>query len=116
MGYATAKPLDPDLIPVIDVTPLRDGSAPLSVAQKLHQASQQLGFIYITGHGILDGVIDRLRTTAMDFFTADPTIKETVRVLIAIAAGSAAAVQKWMMMPSLTARRAFSGDTRTPMA
>ena len=28
MGYATAKPLDPDLIPVIDVTPLRDGSDP----------------------------------------------------------------------------------------
>ena len=66
---------DPDLIPVIDVTPLRDGSAPLSVAQKLHQASQQLGFIYITGHGIPDGLIDRLRTTAMDFFTADPAIR-----------------------------------------
>ena len=80
MGYATAKPLDPDLIPVIDVTPLRDGSAPLSVAQKLHQASQQLGFIYITGHGIPDRLIDRLRTTAMDFFTADSAIKETVRV------------------------------------
>ena len=80
MGYATAKPLDPKLIPVIDVTPLRDGSDPVSVARQLHQASQQLGFIYITGHGIPDEAIDNLRNTAMDFFTADEAHKEPVRV------------------------------------
>ena len=55
-------------IPVIDISPLRDGSKPTAVAQALLAASQDLGFIYINGHGIPDEVITRARGCALDFF------------------------------------------------
>ena len=47
MAYAQAKAVDADVIPVVDITPLRDGSDPMSVAKALHGASTGLGFIYI---------------------------------------------------------------------
>jgi isopenicillin N synthase-like dioxygenase len=55
-------------IPVIDISPLRDGSNPTAVAQALLAASQDLGFIYINGHGIPDEVITAARGYALDFF------------------------------------------------
>jgi isopenicillin N synthase-like dioxygenase len=55
-------------IQVIDISPLRDGSNPDAVAQALLAASQNPGFIYISGHGIPDDVIARARARAFDFF------------------------------------------------
>lgn len=80
MTYATAKTMDAELIPVIDITPLRDGTDPMGVARALHAASQGLGFIYITGHGIPDAMIDAARNAAYAFFRSDPAKKEAVRV------------------------------------
>jgi hypothetical protein len=36
-------------IPVIDISPLQDGSDPAAVAQALLAASRNLGFIYVNG-------------------------------------------------------------------
>ena len=80
MAYAEAKTIDRDTIPVIDIAPLRDGSDAAGVARKLHAASQALGFIYVTGHGIPDATIDATRAGAYEFFRADPAAKETARV------------------------------------
>lgn len=80
MSYAQARKLDEDLIPVVDISPLRDGSNPQAVAEELHAASQKLGFIYISGHGIPAEVIDRARSTAFSFFRADDENKQTVTV------------------------------------
>jgi isopenicillin N synthase-like dioxygenase len=55
-------------IPVIDISPLRNGSNPTAVAQALLAASRDLGFIYINGHGIPDEVITTARRCALDFF------------------------------------------------
>jgi isopenicillin N synthase-like dioxygenase len=55
-------------IPVIDISPLRDGSNPTVVAQALLAASRNLGFIYINGHGIPDDIITTARACAFDFF------------------------------------------------
>jgi isopenicillin N synthase-like dioxygenase len=55
-------------IPVIDITPLRDGSDPQGVARDLLAASQNLGFIYVSGHAIPQGVIDEARAQAFEFF------------------------------------------------
>ena len=52
MSYASAKEIDLDKVPVIDITPLRDGSDAKKVAKELYKASTGLGFIYIKGHGI----------------------------------------------------------------
>lgn len=80
MSYATARKTNADEIPVIDITPLRDGTDPSSVARALHAASQGLGFIYVRGHGIPEQVIDRARAAAYDFFHADEAVKESVRI------------------------------------
>jgi len=80
MSYATAKKVDAHQIPVIDITPLRDGSDPAAVAAKLHAASQGLGFIYITGHGIPDAVIEAARASAYSFFRNDAAHKARVGV------------------------------------
>ncbi|MEM9811475.1 MAG: 2-oxoglutarate and iron-dependent oxygenase domain-containing protein, partial [Pseudomonadota bacterium] len=79
MTYATAKTLDADLIPVIDISALRAGDS-VEVASALHSASQGIGFIYITGHGIPEAKIDAARSAAFAFFRASDAEKETVRV------------------------------------
>ena len=68
MAYARAKKVDADVIPVIDISLLRDGTDPKAVAQALHAANEGLGFIYITGHGIPDNVIEAARESAYEFF------------------------------------------------
>jgi isopenicillin N synthase-like dioxygenase len=80
MAYATARPIQPDTIPVIDITPLRDGSDPQGVATALQAASTGLGFIYIKGHGIPDEVIRAARATAFRFFKSPEAEKSTVLV------------------------------------
>lgn len=80
MAYAQAKTVGRDAIPLIDITALRDGSAPDGVARALHAASQGLGFIYVTGHGIPERLIAAARARAYQFFQADPGQKATVRV------------------------------------
>ena len=80
MAYAQAKPLDQDAIPVIDITPLRDNSDPVGVAKQLHAASQNLGFIYVRGHGIPESLIERARQTAYAFFDSEDAAKSQVSV------------------------------------
>jgi isopenicillin N synthase-like dioxygenase len=80
MAYAKAKQVDEDVIPVIDITPLRDGSDPKGVATALHAASQGVGFIYIKGHGIPDEIIEAARRCALKFFQGAEADKATVKV------------------------------------
>ena len=80
MAYAQAKQLDSEAIPVIDISPLRDGSDPLSVARKLHAASQSLGFIYVRGHGIPEASIAAMRSLGLDFFRSPIKEKECVKI------------------------------------
>ena len=80
MAMATAKTIDPDAIPIVDIGQLRDGSDPGAVAAALHAASQRLGFIYIRGHGIPKSAIDAARASAFGFFRAPEGDKETVRI------------------------------------
>jgi len=80
MGYAQAETVKADQIPVIDITPLRNGSDKLKVAKALHAASQGLGFIYVRGHGIPANVIEAARASAFEFFSQSDDIKSKVRV------------------------------------
>ncbi|WP_282608919.1 isopenicillin N synthase family oxygenase [Pelagibius sp. Alg239-R121] len=80
MNYARAKRYADDLIPVIDISPLRDGSDPVAVGEALHAASTGLGFIYIKGHGIADEAIEAARETALAFFRSDPSLKDSVKI------------------------------------
>lgn len=80
MSIIAAKSINPDTIPIIDISPLRDGSDPKSVAKKLHAASADLGFIYIKGHGIPAEVIESTRETAYRFFRSPEEEKNKVLI------------------------------------
>lgn len=80
MAYAQAKTMSADAVPVIDISALRDGSDPLPVARALHAASQQLGFIYVRGHGIPQQAIDTARASAFEFFRQPDAVKTSVKV------------------------------------
>jgi len=80
MGYAKARQSSTDSIPVVDISPLTDGSNPLMVAKQLHAASQNLGFIYIRGHGIPSALINRARAQALEFFRSGKQQKNAVLV------------------------------------
>ncbi len=80
MPYAEAQPFDPAAIPVVDIGPLRVNSDPQTVAQALHAASQNLGFIYIRNHGIPTEVIATARAAALAFFQTDIAEKAAVTV------------------------------------
>lgn len=69
-----------ETIPVIDITPLRDGSDAEPVAKALLAASQNLGFIYIKGHGIVDEVINTARAKAFEFFRGAEADKQRYRI------------------------------------
>ena len=80
MACAQAKTLGQNIIPIIDIGPLRDGTNPKGVAKELHAASQGLGFIYIKGHGIPEAVITSARAKALEFFAQPEAAKSTVKV------------------------------------
>ncbi len=72
--------IDSSAIPVVDITALRNGSDPASVAKALHAANTGLGFIYIKGHGIPNELIEAARSKALAFFRSAPEEKEQVRI------------------------------------
>jgi isopenicillin N synthase-like dioxygenase len=80
VAYAQAKKLDRDVISIVDITPLRDGSDPTRVAKELHAASKGLGFIYIKGHGIPEDLINQTRAAAYDLFQSTEEQKKSITV------------------------------------
>lgn len=80
MGYATAARLDTSLVPMIDIGPLRDGSNPGRVAQALHQASRDVGFLYVCNHGIDPGFLAQAREEALAFFRQSQDEKMRVAI------------------------------------
>ena len=80
MPTQTATQTETSHIPVIDLGPLRDGSAPREVAQAIHRASRDIGFIYVSNHGIPEELITRTRETAMRFFHSDADKKAALGI------------------------------------
>lgn len=69
-----------DDIPVVDLSPLRNGTDQQQVAQALHNASRNLGFIYISDHGIPDNLIQGARSCAYDFFRSSDNVKNDLLI------------------------------------
>ena len=80
MSYAYAKELDPKKIPIIDVSTLRDGTDKISVSKKLHEANKNLGFLYVSNHGISNKTINKTREYGLQFFNKNTKEKETVKI------------------------------------
>jgi isopenicillin N synthase-like dioxygenase len=67
-------------IPVIDIAPLVDGSSAQArtVAKELGRACREVGFFYISGHGVPLELMQRVFDTSAAFFAAPPSIREAV--------------------------------------
>jgi isopenicillin N synthase-like dioxygenase len=75
MSYATARRVDFREIPVIDL------SQPAAVlGEHIRAAAIDVGFFYITNHGVPQTAIDSAFAEAQKFFRAPDAVKESVRV------------------------------------
>ncbi len=56
-------------VPLIDISPLwEDGPGAEQVGRSLDEACREVGFFYITGHGVDPALVDRLQRLARSFF------------------------------------------------
>ena len=55
-------------IPAIDIAPFLDGSDKPSVARRVAEACERIGFVIVSGHGIEPAVIDRAFERSWAFF------------------------------------------------
>ena len=78
MAYARARAMSGAEVPVIDITALRDGSDAAGVGRKLAWAASEIGFIYASGHGVPQAVIDHARAAGLAFFRAPVERKRAV--------------------------------------
>lgn len=74
----SARKLRSEKVPVIDISQLQNKTNCLDVAKALHQASRNLGFIYIKGHKIRFHTISSLRNQGLEFFNR--TINEKLEI------------------------------------
>ncbi|EXJ88750.1 hypothetical protein A1O1_05682 [Capronia coronata CBS 617.96] len=68
---STAAPREcrPDEIPIIDIGTIRDGpEARQKLAVEIKKAAEEVGFFYISNHGIDQGIIDNAQKAAWNFF------------------------------------------------
>ena len=63
MSYATARAVDFREIPVIDLGPAESGVAGLAdVARQIRRAATEVGFFYVSRHGIPAATIDAVQS------------------------------------------------------
>ena len=63
-----AQPIDAGEVPVIDIAPLRDGVDAARVGAELARAATEVGFLYVSNHGVDTTLVERARRTAIEFF------------------------------------------------
>ena len=74
------KKLDFNKIPIIDLKNLRNGKNKINVAKELHDASKNLGFIYVKNHGVQYQTIENIRHDAFKFFRKDDNVKAEIKI------------------------------------
>ena len=74
------RKIDASRIPIIDIFDINEKSGKTRVAEKLYQASTDLGFIYIKNHGIPEGSIKSLRDDGFNFFRRPYGQKQQVKI------------------------------------
>ena len=78
--FAKAGKLDASAIPVIDIGPALDGTDLAGVAQQVFAAATEVGFFYISGHGIAEELSQQAFYVARDFFALPEADKQSVAV------------------------------------
>lgn len=70
-------------IPIIDIRPLLAGTGAGGVAEQIHRACCDVGFFYITGHGVSEALQQRLEDLSRQFFAQDLDTKMQIRMALA---------------------------------
>lgn len=78
--HAVAKSIPLDAIPVIDVGPLVTGGDPRPIADALIQAATDVGFFYVSNHGMPEAVVSDAVEAMQAFFDLPDEAKATVPV------------------------------------
>ena len=82
MAYAKARDIALDSIPVIDIGALvaREPAGSAAAGAAMREASERIGFFYVTNHGVPETLTQDAFTTARAFFDLPAEAKESVRV------------------------------------
>lgn len=76
-------PQDFSHVPIIDVSDLVSGaSGPWKGAEELGGACRESGFFYVVGHGVDEGLQQRLRELSREFFAQDVETKMRIRMAL----------------------------------
>jgi isopenicillin N synthase-like dioxygenase len=67
-------------IPIIDVSPLLDGTDPLGVARRIGEACQDVGFFYVENHGVSPELVERMYAAARGFFALPLEEKQELHI------------------------------------
>ena len=78
-AFATARIIDRDTIPVIDIASLAFGER-AAVAAQMMDAAQRVGFFYIRNHGVPQRLIDTVFEQGRRFFAMPRNAKDQVSV------------------------------------
>ena len=68
------------MLPIIDIAPLAgdDARARQTVARRIGEICERVGFLYVAGHGVPGGVIGRAREAMTAFFARPEAEKRTL--------------------------------------
>lgn len=75
-----ARRLPLDAIPVVDLTPMLTGSGKAAMADAIRQALANIGFMYVTGHGVDAELIDSAFRVSAEFFALPQAVKDTLHI------------------------------------
>jgi isopenicillin N synthase-like dioxygenase len=69
-------------VPVVDVAGFHDGTPAerAAIARRIREVSGELGFLYLSGTGITQPIVDELFATSAAFFAMAATVKESFAV------------------------------------
>lgn len=67
-------------IPIVDISPLIDGSDPQGVAKKIGKICEEVGFFYVKNHGVSKDLVERMYRAAEDFFNLPIEVKQRLNV------------------------------------
>jgi isopenicillin N synthase-like dioxygenase len=79
-------PGTPPTLPVIDISPfvdaekMKDVEARKQVAQQIHHACAEVGFFYITNHGVAPELVEGVLSMAREFFGQPVEEKEKISI------------------------------------
>lgn len=68
-------------IPIVDLTPLLDGSDPQKVAKEMGYICENIGFLYIKNHGVPKSLIEEAYKLAAEFFALPTEEKEKLDIV-----------------------------------